>query len=73
MLMEVIKERYRDGKIPVHFLLDFLQNKFYKDSDIHQWHISEVRQPPLEFLNIPFIILTIDTNIIHVHCDRLTC
>ncbi|KAF9357323.1 hypothetical protein BGX34_009439 [Mortierella sp. NVP85] len=42
MLMEVIKERYRDGKIPVHFLLDFLQNKFYKDSDIHQWHISEV-------------------------------
>lgn len=43
MLMEVIKDRYREGKVPVHFLLDFLQNKFYKDSDVHQWHISEVR------------------------------
>ncbi|KAF9937369.1 hypothetical protein BGZ65_001559, partial [Modicella reniformis] len=42
MLMEVIKERYREGKVPVHFLLDFLQNKFYKDSEVHQWHISEV-------------------------------
>lgn len=42
MLMEIVKERYREGKVPVHFLLDFLQNKFYKDTDVHQWHISEV-------------------------------
>jgi hypothetical protein len=42
MLMEIVKERYREGKVSVHFLLDFLQNKFYKDTDVHQWHISEV-------------------------------
>ncbi|KAF9373770.1 hypothetical protein CPB97_000323 [Podila verticillata] len=42
ILMEVIKERYREGKVPVHFLSDFLNNKFYKDSDVNQWHISEV-------------------------------
>jgi hypothetical protein len=43
ILMEVIKERYREGKVPVHFLSDFLNNKFYKDSDVNQWHISEVK------------------------------
>ncbi|KAG0198031.1 hypothetical protein BGX28_008487 [Mortierella sp. GBA30] len=42
ILMEVIKERYREGKVPVGFLLDFLHGKFYKDVDVHQWHISEV-------------------------------
>ncbi|ORZ14822.1 hypothetical protein BCR41DRAFT_370937 [Lobosporangium transversale] len=42
MYMEIIKERYREGKVSVHFLLDFLQTKFYKDSEVHQWHISEV-------------------------------
>ena len=44
ILMEVIKERYREGKVPVGFLLEFLQTKFYKDADVHQWHISEVRK-----------------------------
>lgn len=42
ILMEVIKERYREAKVSVGFLLDFLQAKFYKDTDVHQWHISEV-------------------------------
>lgn len=42
--MEVIKERYREAKVSVGFLLDFLQAKFYKDTDVHQWHISEVRR-----------------------------
>ncbi|KAF9961466.1 hypothetical protein BGZ72_003531 [Mortierella alpina] len=42
ILMEVIKERYREGKISIGFLLEFLQTKFYKDSDVHQWHISDV-------------------------------
>ncbi|KAG0297547.1 hypothetical protein BGZ96_005855 [Linnemannia gamsii] len=42
ILMEVIKERYREAKVSVGFLLDFLQTKFYKDTDVHQWHISEV-------------------------------
>lgn len=44
ILMEVIKERYREAKVSVGFLLDFLQAKFYKDTDVHQWHISEVRR-----------------------------
>ncbi|KAG0259677.1 hypothetical protein BG011_002446 [Mortierella polycephala] len=35
ILMEVIKERYREGKVSVEFLLEFLQTKFYKDSDVN--------------------------------------
>ncbi|KAF9110805.1 hypothetical protein BGX27_005855 [Mortierella sp. AM989] len=41
-LMEIIKERYREAKVSINFLLDFLHTKFYKDSDVNQWHISEV-------------------------------
>lgn len=46
ILMEVVKERYRDGQVSVAFLLDFLHSKFYKDSDVNQWHISEVLKEP---------------------------
>ncbi|KAF9360838.1 hypothetical protein BGX26_007423, partial [Mortierella sp. AD094] len=42
IFMEVIKEKYREGKVSINFLLEFLQTKFYKDSDVNQWHISEV-------------------------------
>ncbi|KAG0234611.1 hypothetical protein BGW42_006362 [Actinomortierella wolfii] len=41
LYMEVIKERYREGKIPIGSLLEFMQTKPYKDSDIPQWHITE--------------------------------
>ncbi|KAF9581160.1 hypothetical protein BGW38_001926 [Lunasporangiospora selenospora] len=42
LLMDVIKERYRDGRIPLGFLFDFLRAKFYKDNEVNQWHLSEV-------------------------------
>ncbi|KAG0265810.1 hypothetical protein DFQ27_000345 [Actinomortierella ambigua] len=41
LYMEVIKERYREGKLPIGFLLEFMQSKLYKDADIPQWHITE--------------------------------
>ncbi|KAF8979911.1 hypothetical protein BGZ46_004861 [Entomortierella lignicola] len=40
--MDVIKEKYREAKVSINFLLEFLQTKFYKDSDVNHWHISEV-------------------------------